>query len=97
MRRQLIVIKILIFENFQQLIVKLIVKTCSPRQKAERSTESDRQRHRQRDTYINVSAVNKQVMQADAEAAAICCRCYDDNWPITAVVKQCSDSCDEHH
>ena len=49
-----------------------------------------------REAYIKVRAVNKQVMQADAEAAVTCCCCYDDDRPIRGVVKQVSNSFGKH-
>jgi len=55
-----------------------------------------RDEQRQRNTYTDISAVNKQVVQADTEAAGTCCRCYDNNWPIRTVVNQVSDSTGKH-
>ena len=49
-----------------------------------------------RETYIEVSAVNEQVMQADAETAVTCCRCYDNDRPIRTVVKHVGDGSGKH-
>ena len=62
---------------------------------SKRHTEKERQ-YGQKQTYVKVSVVHKQVMQADAKAAGICSRCYNNDRPIRTIIHQLSDGTGKH-